>query len=164
MHQLLIHFCALLEHNSIIVALSDSVVFYELLELLHFTGFFLLVGTIAILDLRAMGVASRKQGLAALAEQLFPWMWLGLLLAFASGFLMFAGDATDFALASLFRVKLLIIALAVIVGLIVQWNAARWGRMEAIPFGAKLLAFVSLLLWVSAILAAVEVPALSGVG
>src|SRR5580704_23381 len=95
MHQLLIHFCALLEHNSIIVALSDSVVFYELLELLHFTGFFLLVGTIAILDLRAMGVASRKQGLAALAKQLFPWMWLGLLLTLASGFLMFPRDGVE---------------------------------------------------------------------
>jgi hypothetical protein len=164
MHQVLLRICALLEHNSIIVALDDSVVFYELMELFHFTGFFLLVGSIAILDLRTMGVASRKQGLADLAKQLFPWIWLGLLLAFASGFFMFAGDATDFALASLFRVKLLVIALAIIFGLIIQRNAPRWGRMEAIPFGAKLLAFVSLVLWLGAILAAVEVPALSGVG
>jgi len=164
MLQVLLHFCALLQHNSIIVALADSVVFYEVLEILHFTGFFLLIGIIAILDLRVMGFASGSQGLADLAKQLFPWMWVGLFLAFASGFLMFAGDATDFALASLFRIKLLVILLAIIFGLIIQWNAQRWGRMETIPVGAKLLALVSLVLWVGAILAAVEVPALSGVG
>jgi hypothetical protein len=77
---------------------------------------------------------------------------------------MFSGDAADFYLASVFRIKIAVILLAVIFGIIVQWNAPKWGRLPSIPVSAKLLAFISLVLWIGAILASVEVPAISGVG
>lgn len=159
-----LHFCTWLQHNSIILALDNSVVLYALLAILHYTGFFLLVGTIAIVDLRIIGVAGRGQDVTSLGKQLFPWMWTGLIFAFISGFLMFAGDATDFALASVFQIKVGVILLAILFGVIVQWNVPKWGAMPSIPASAKLLAIVSLVLWIGAILAAVEVPALSGVG
>jgi hypothetical protein len=161
---MLLHFCAWLQQNSVIIALDNSVVLSALLEILHYTGFFLLVGTIAIVDLRLIGVAGRGQDVTALGKQMFPWMWTGLIFAFVSGFLMFAGDATDFALASVFHIKVGVILLAVVFGIIVQWNVPKWGQMPFIPASAKLLAFISLVLWIGAILAAVEVPAISGVG
>jgi uncharacterized membrane protein len=159
-----LHFCAWLQQNSIILALDNSVWFSALLEICHYTGFFLLVGTIAIVDLRIMGVAAKRQEVTALGEQMFPLMWTGLIFSFASGFLMFAGDATDFALASVFHIKVGVIVLAMLLGIVVQWNVPRWGQMQSIPISAKLLALVSLVLWIGAILASVEVPAISGVG
>ena len=77
---------------------------------------------------------------------------------------MFAGDATDFALASVFHIKVGVIVLAVLFGIVVQWNVPKWGAMPSIPASAKILAFISLVLWIGAILASVEVPAISGVG
>ncbi len=76
----------------------------------------------------------------------------------------FQGDAADFYLASVFRIKIAVILLAVIFGIIVQWGARKWGQLPTVPVSAKILAFVSLVLWIGAILASVEVPAISGVG
>lgn len=161
---MLLHFCEWLEHNSWIVAINSSVVLSAILEVAHYAGFFLLVGSIAIVDLRVLGLAARRQTAASLAEQLFPWMWTGMVSAFLSGFLMFAGDATDFSHASIFGVKMLVVFLALVVGIIVQWSVPRWDRAPSMPMGARLVAFISLALWIGAILAAVEVPAISGVG
>ena len=161
---MLLHICAWLQNNSLIIAINSSVVLSALTEIAHYAGFFLLVGTIAIVDLRVLGLAARRQSVTSLGEQLFPWMWVGLAFAFLSGFIMFSGDATDFFGAYTFRVKIAVILLAVIFGIIVQSQVPKWGRLPSIPAGAKLLALISLVLWIGAILTSVEVPAISGVG
>jgi|SRR5690348_14357078 len=160
----MLHFCAWLQNNSLLVAINSSTVLSALMEVAHYAGFFLLVGTIAIVDLRVLGIAGRGQNVAILGAQLFPWMWVGLAFAFLSGFVMFSGDAGDFYLASVFRIKISVILLAVIFGIIVQWGARKWGQLPSVPVSAKILALVSLVLWIGAILASVEVPAISGVG
>jgi ABC-type uncharacterized transport system permease subunit len=91
-------------------------------------------------------------------------MWTGLAMATISGFFMFSADAADFYLAGTFRIKILVVLVAAIFGAIVQRKASRWGELPSISAGAKLLAFISLVLWIGAILASVEVPAISGVG
>lgn len=85
-------------------------------------------------------------------------------MAFVSGFFMFSADAADFYLAGTFRIKILVVLLAAILGAMVQRKASRWGELPFISGGAKLMAFISLVLWIGAILASVEVPAISGVG
>jgi uncharacterized membrane protein YbaN (DUF454 family) len=54
--------------------------------------------------------------------------------------------------------------LAIIANIIVQQKVRSWNQLPAIPAFAKLIAVVSIVLWVGAILAGVEVPALTGVG
>lgn len=161
---MLLHLGEWLEHNSWIVAINSSVVLSAILEVAHYGGFFLLVGSIAIVDLRILGLAARRQTAASLAEQLFPWMWTGLVSAFLSGFIMFAGDATDFSRATVFRLKILVVLLALVMAVVVQRSVPRWDRAPSMPVGARVVAFVSLALWIGAILAAVEVPAISGIG
>ncbi len=160
----MLHFCKWLQQNSFIVWLDSNVVLSLVLEILHYSGFFLIVGTTAIVDLRLLGIAGRKEEPSALAEQLRPWMWTGVVMAFVSGFFMFAADAVDFYGAYTFRFKVLIVLVALAVGVLVYRKAGNWGARPAIPAGARVVAFVSLVLWVGAILASVEVPAISGVG
>lgn len=158
------HFCEALQHNSWIIALNSSIAITSFFELCHYAGFFLLVGSIALVDLRVLGLAGRRQTATAMAEQLFPWMWVGLIFAAISGFLMFAGDAIDFWSAPLFRTKLLVLLAALIVGIFVQWRVPRWDRQPKMPIGGRFVALLSLVLWVATILAALEVPAINGVG
>ncbi|MGA9884907.1 MAG: DUF6644 family protein [Candidatus Acidiferrales bacterium] len=158
------HFCEALQHNSWIITLNSSIVISSFFEFCHYAGFFLLVGSIALVDLRVLGVAGRRQTATAMAEQLFPWMWTGLVFAFVSGFLMFAGDATDFWGAPVFRLKMLVLVIAIVVGIIVQWRVPRWDRRPSISLGAKSIALLSLLLWIATILTALEVAAINGVG
>ena len=56
----MLHFCKWLEQNPFILWLDSNVVLSLVLEILHYSGFFLLVGTTAIVDLRVMGLAGRK--------------------------------------------------------------------------------------------------------
>jgi len=158
-------FCNWLEHTPFIVWVSNSVIASTIVELTHYFSLFLLVGSIVVVDLRIMGLAARKRSATQLADELFPWMWTGLALNFLSGFLLFAGDAKTFYVNWVFHIKLTVILIAVVFGIFVQWGVRRWDRPPAsMPIGAKLLAFVSLALWIGSILAAVEVPALTSVG
>lgn len=144
--------------------MNSSVAVSSFFEVCHYLGFFLVVGSIALVDLRVLGVAGRGQTATAMAEQLFPWMWTGLAFVCVSGFVMFAGDATDFYDASLFRVKMLALLAALVVGIFVQRQVPRWDRRPSMSLVAKSVALLSLLLWIATILAALEVSAINGVG
>jgi hypothetical protein len=118
-----------------------------------------LVGTGVFVDLRILGLGGRRQMISQLSGHLFPWTWTGLALVVPTGFIMFAGQATTFYPALVFRIKILELLVALAFGVIVQRNIPQWDRLPAIPAGVKLLAVLSLLLWVGAILAGLEVPA-----
>jgi hypothetical protein len=153
-----------LQDNSLIVMLNSVGWMAATLEIVHYFSMFVLVGSIAMVDLRVIGLAGQKQSATKLAQRLFPWMWAALALNFLSGFIMFAGIAASYIPDPTFRVKMWVILAAVVFGIIVQWRVPTWDKLPAMPMGAKLVAAVSLLLWVGAILAGNEVPALSGLG
>src|SRR5882672_2631728 len=151
-----------LQHNSWIVAMNSSAWMSAVLEVVHYFSFFVVVGATAVVDLRIMGVAGRKQSAARLAEQAFPWIWTGLCFSVLSGFVMFAGQATDYFHNSIFHRKLLVILLAAVFAAWVQHGVLQWEQSAPMPARAKLVALVSLALWVGAILMGVDVPAITG--
>jgi len=148
-----------LEHLPWVVELTGNAVQISIVWLFHFLGYFLVVGTTTIVDLRILGLAGKGQNLDKLAKQLFPWTWLGLLFVTVSGFLMFAGYAGQFFPAGVFWVKIAVFVVAIIFGVIVQRNVPRWSSMASIPSSAKAIALISIILWFGMILASVEVPA-----
>ena len=158
------HFSMWLAHTAVVRWLSDSVVMSTAVEVLHYFSMFLLVGSIVLVDLRLIGVAAKRRNATELADDLFPIMWTGLALNFLTGFILYAGSAPDYYGNHVFYLKLGVILAAVIFGIIVQASVKKWDRPTGIPMSAKLLALVSLVLWIGSILAAVEVPALTGVG
>ena len=137
---------------------------YATFAVIHYFSMFILIGTIVILDLRILGVAAKKQGVAQLAETLSPWTWTALAFALLSGFTMFMTDATDFFPDIVFRVKMTVLFLAIVFTIIVQRSVPKWDRLPAISSGAKMVALVSLILWLGTILAGVEIAAISGLG
>jgi len=90
-------------------------------------------------------------------------MWVGIGLLTFTGLLMMAGDAVLFCDNGVFGVNLLITVLAVVSGVIVTKKIPSWDSPTGAPLSGKLLAFVSVLLWLGTILSAVEVPARSNV-
>jgi uncharacterized membrane protein len=161
---MLLHLGRWLQNNSFIVTLSSTAWMAAATEIVHYFSMFILVGTTAIVDLRVLGVAARTENPTQLAERLFPWTWGALAFNVLSGFIMFAGDAVSYIPNSVFHAKLITVLLAVVFGIAVQWGVPRWDRMAAIPAWAKILALISLCLWVGAIVAGVQVPALTGIG
>ena len=125
---------------------------YGVVSVIHHTAVLFSVGTIVLLDLRMLGGANQKHTVSALARQLRPWTWIGFGLAVISGFLLFAGQAALYVAATPFLVKMSIIALAVIAAVAAEWT------------NAKFLALMSIVLWLGALLAAVEISELTGLG
>ncbi|HTW24822.1 MAG TPA: DUF6644 family protein [Candidatus Baltobacteraceae bacterium] len=158
------HFLLWLQHSSFVTWLSNSVVMATFIEVLHYFSMFLLVGSIVLVDLRLIGIAAKRRNATELAQDLFPVMWTGLALNFLSGFILMLGDVEAFYYNWVFHIKLVVILVAVVFGIIVQASVPKWDRPTGIPIFAKLLALVSLALWIGSILASVEVPALTSVG
>ncbi|PYU31495.1 MAG: hypothetical protein DMG31_12065 [Acidobacteria bacterium] len=153
-----------LEQMGWVKTLGSTGWMYSTVAVTHYLTMFWFIGSIAVVDLRVMGIAARRRGIRELAEQLFPWAWIGFTLAVISGFLMFATDAGDWAPDKVFHVKLTLIAVSAVFAFIVQRGARRWAQDPAVPRAAKIIALISLLLWVATILSASEIPALEGLG
>ena len=153
-----------LQHAGWVTTLATSRPLYGLVSVVHYSAVFFSVGTIVLVDLRILGVADRNQALSVFADQLRPWAWVGFGSVVVSGFLLFAVDAGDYAAATPFRAKMLIIVLAVMSALAIEWSVPTWDRASVVPVTAKLLAVISILLWLGALLVSVEIPPLTGLG
>jgi len=133
-------------------------------EVVHYFSFFLIVGPVTILDLRLLGWTGGEQRPSELVSQFYPLVRTGLIITTISGLIQAAGSATQYYDNQFFYYKLLVFFAAVIVTFVVGRKTLDWERLPQIPFTAKLLALLCILLWIGTILAGVEVPALSGVG
>lgn len=161
---MLLHLCQWLQNNSFIAAINGTAWTAASLEIVHYFSMFILVGAMVAVDLRVLGLVGRRQDATQLAALLFPWIWISLALNFVSGFLMFAGSATSYYRNDIFYDKIAVILLAIVANIIVHQKVRKWSQQPAMPASAKLAALISIGLWIGAIIAGVEVPALTGVG
>jgi len=139
--------------------ISGSTWAYPFVQLTHFTGLSLWIGTNLSLDLRLLGVGSKRQTAAQLSDALFIWNWTGLGIAILGGFMLFSSAATKYIPNPAFEIKLgILVPLGILWHIIVQWHAGTREQAEIVtPFG-KLAGFLELLLWLSVITAAVSIP------
>jgi hypothetical protein len=153
-----------LQHTGWVTMLATSRWLYGVVSVVHYSAVFFCVGTIVLLDLRILGVANRNQALSVFAGQLRSSTWMGFGAVAVSGALLFAVEAGDFAAVTPFRLKMLVIVLAVVSALAIEWRLPKWDRAPAMPVTARAVALISILLWLGAILVSVEIPALTGLG
>jgi hypothetical protein len=125
-------------------------------QFVHFTGLSLWVCTNLVLDLRLLGIGSKRQSAAQLAEALFLWNWIGFGIAVTGGFLLFSIAAGGYVTNPAFEVKLgILVPVAVSLHIVVQRKVVRWKSESTI---AKAAGLTELLLWLSVIIAAVLIP------
>jgi hypothetical protein len=155
--------CHAVQSNSYVYAFTSSILPSLITWLAHYVSAFLTVGSMVIINLRILGWLGKKRSITEIADFYSPWMWTGLGVLTFTGLLMLAGDSDLFCTNGIFGINLLVTALAAISGVLVKKNAPAWDRPSGAPLGGKILAGISILLWVGTILSAVEVPARSGV-
>lgn len=123
---------------------------YPVANVLHVLGLAMFLGAIGMVDLRLAGLW-RRLPLAAMNRALVPVAGAGLVVLAGSGTVLFAADATALAGSGVFRTKLLVILLALGNAALFRW---KWQKRltsgrRVLPPGPRLLALLSLLLWVS---------------
>ena len=129
---------------------AQSSLAYPAANVVHLLGLVMLVGGIGILDLRLAG-AFRALSVQPLASALTPVALGGLALMVPSGAVMFAADAEALATSDTFRLKLVLIALALANAVVFRWlwraRLADWGASP--PLAGRLMAAGSLALWLA---------------
>jgi hypothetical protein len=135
------------------VANSTSIWAYPSVLTLHTIGMGLLVGTIAVVDLRILGVAPVIP--LASMENLLPVMWLGFWMNALSGTTLFIAGATRHAANPFFYIKMTCIALGVVNIRLLRRRVFRKSPSvdTPVPIKNKVLASTSLALWAGAITA-----------
>jgi uncharacterized membrane protein len=146
---------ATLEASAPAVAIRNSLVLFPLIESFHVLGLTLVFGTIAILDLRLLGLASTRRSFTAVASDVLPWTWAAFALTVATGVLMFVTNATTYYPNPYFQAKVLLLALSGVNMTVFELTARRtvreWDRDPSAPPAGRIVAVVSLVVWISVI-------------
>lgn len=133
------------------VAMRQWLWLYPSVEIVHLVGIALLFGSIAVLDLRLLGL-SREVPVRRLAAHVLPWTLGSFLLIVPSGLAMFVAHATDLISNPAFVVKMVVLMLAGTNAAVfhagVFRSAANWDVNVMPPPAARLSAAASLLLWI----------------
>jgi hypothetical protein len=124
--------------------LNSSELIFPTLEVFHIAGVAVLVGTIAVVDFRLLGLGMRRQKVSDVARDLGPWTLIGLTLVLFSGPLMFSSDPDMYYLNRSFQVKMALLLAAITFHYTVHRRVA---ASEAPGFGSKAVACISLALW-----------------
>jgi uncharacterized membrane protein len=137
-----------LSTSSVANAMNGPEWAFPVVESLHFMGFALSIGTIAIVDLRLLGLGMRRQTARELAADLDPWTWAGIALMLITGPLMFSADAVTYHANPSFQFKMTCLMVALLFHFTVH---RRVTKSEVSPIAAKLAGGLSLLLWTAVV-------------
>lgn len=138
-------------------AIAESTWMFPAIEVTHVLALVMVFGTIAMLDLRLLGVARRDTGVLTLTRETLTWTWACFIIAAITGGLMFASAAVRYSGLLPFQVKMVLLALA---GLNMAWFHAttyrsvdQWDHLLPPPAAARFAGGLSLTLWTSIIIA-----------
>jgi hypothetical protein len=127
---------------------------FPIIETLHIMALTVVVGSIAMIDLRLLGITSRSSSVSRLSDEVLPWTWTAWCVAAVFGTLMFMSKAHTYAGNLQFELKFSCMGLAALNMLIFHFGAhrqvARW-ELEEPPLSAKLAGALSLLLWIGVV-------------
>jgi hypothetical protein len=137
------------------IALHESLHAYTWIETAHVLGIMLFVGTIAMVDLRLLGVAFTRAPVSQMSERILPWTVAGFVLMITTGALLFYAIPVRSFHSLWFRLKMVLLALAAVNIFIfharVERDRDRWDRGTTPPLGARISAAASLALWAGVI-------------
>jgi hypothetical protein len=128
---------------------------FPALETVHVFSLVAVLGTIAFVDWRLIGLSGRDYPVTTLSRQTLPWTWGGFVLAVISGALMTAGQAGEYITNPAFQLKLLLMAMAGInmaAFHLIPWRTvSHWDAGAPPPVAARLAGGLSLALWIGVI-------------
>ena len=134
--------------------IRDSLYAFPMIESFHVIGLTLVFGTIVIVDLRLLGLASTYRPFTRVAE-ILKWTWAAFGLTILTGLLMFITNASVYFSNVQFRWKMLMIALSGLNMLVFEFtsgrNVRRWDNDKAAPPLGKLAGVLSIALWITVI-------------
>ena len=135
--------------------IRENDVLFPLIESVHVLSICLVVGSILVVDLRLLGLASINRPVSRITSGILPLIWSAFAVAVASGLLLFISNATKYLENGYFVAKIFLICAAglnmAVFHAISAKDLPRWENEAALPLPARLAGGLSILLWVSVV-------------
>ena len=144
---------AFVEHGTLAELVRENDLLFPFIESVHVLAVCLVVGSIAVVDLRLLGFASVDRPVGRLMRSILPITVGAFGLAVAAGSLLFISHASKYLENRFFIAKITLIALAgvnmAVLHLIGARNLDQWENDALPPLFARVAGGLSLFLWVS---------------
>ena len=139
-----------LESIGLAERIRHSLYLFPTLESIHVVALGLVFGTILVVDLRILGIASTERRFSRVSRDMLSWTWGAFTLAALTGSLMFITNARVYADNLFFRLKMLLIVLAGINMIVFQLTVGRsreWDEARRAPALGMACGILSITLW-----------------
>ncbi len=141
-----------IQYSSFGITIAESSWMFPTLETLHVIALVTVLGTILVVDLRLVGLASKGSSVLRMTNDTLPWTWAGFVLAAITGTLLWISKAGDYMINPYFLTKM---GLLVLVGLnmlyfhfVTYKTVDQWDTATELPGSVKMAGIVSLLIWI----------------
>ncbi len=140
-----------LQETTIATVIREDDTLFPWVESIHVLAICLVVGTISVVDLRLLGIASRDRPALELSRSVLLCTWTAFVVAVVTGGFLFSAKALAYSSNFFFQAKLVLLALA---GLnMAAFHAffgrgmSEWGAGVTPPLAARIAGGMSLLIW-----------------
>jgi len=147
-------FCDWLSNTSLSLTIQTVMWIIPAVQTIHILCVAVVMSCMAMLDLRLIGVAGKRQPISRMVSKFVPWVWGALPVLLTTGIILTIGEPSRELLNPYFRAKMLMLAIVTGITFVVQrqnkkdtsfWELRRGTAATAGAF--------SLLLWVGIITA-----------
>jgi uncharacterized membrane protein len=146
-------FIAYFEDSALADNIRENDNLFPLIESIHVVALCLVVGSIFMLDLRLLGLASTNRPVGRLTNAVLPVTWGAFAVAVITGFLMFMSNATKYLANGFFVAKMCLLVVAGLNMIVFHMISARdlpqWEKQASPPLRARLAGAFSILFWIS---------------
>jgi hypothetical protein len=139
----------MLAYNPASNPLNNNEWSFPLVEIIHITGFALSIGTIALVDLRLLGLAMLRLPSSQVAKDMAPWTLVGLAIMLITGPLIFSSDPAMYLANPSFMFKMYALLIALVYNYTIHRKISR--ASDSSSRVGKAVASISLALWVSVV-------------
>jgi hypothetical protein len=144
-----------LQNSRLGVWINTGGAVFPIIETLHVIALSLVFGTLLIVDLRLLGLASMNRRYTDVARDLLRFTWSGFALAFATGCLLFVANAGSIYANRAFQTKMVLVLLAGLNMFVFKRVTSRseqvWDLSAPPPKSARIAGLMSLCLWLGVI-------------
>lgn len=144
-----------IEYSSLGITIAESTWMFPALETLHVIALVTVIGTIALVDLRLIGVQGHALRVSQLAKDTLPLTWGAFALAALTGGLLFVSKASSYMINPYFLIKMGLLVLAGINMMYLHMTTWRtvthWELDPSFPLAAKVAGWLSLIFWVAVV-------------
>jgi hypothetical protein len=144
-------FCDWLQATSLSTQIQVITWIIPAVQIIHILCLAVVLSSVALLDLRLMGVGAQRTTITGMAAHVLPWIWMAIILMALTGTVLTIGEPRRELLNPVFQTKMILVGAAILLTFgfqeVLRRNAQFWDRDAGHRLSVRLFGAVFLALW-----------------